>query len=144
MQFFKSLQLNSAFFSVVFFSAVLLVGPVFAEQTARTATATVKPEKLTKSVRAVSQRATTLSKDMQKSLEAGNIQKAKRQCGSQCQTDPSSTISSGENAGTVDYTCNSGNCACAGASDCVAMAPICEEGTLGCNDYGCSCKEGDG
>jgi hypothetical protein len=42
---------------------------------------------------------------------------------------------------TRDYTCNGGNCACAGASDCVAMAPICEEGTIGCNDYGCTCKE---
>lgn len=42
---------------------------------------------------------------------------------------------------TADYTCNSGNCACAGASDCVAMAPICAEGTIGCNDYGCTCQE---
>lgn len=41
----------------------------------------------------------------------------------------------------AEYTCNSGNCACAGASDCVAMAPICEEGTIGCNDYGCTCQE---
>jgi hypothetical protein len=44
---------------------------------------------------------------------------------------------------TADYTCNGGNCACAGASDCVAMAPICEEGTIGCNDYGCTCQEAD-
>ncbi|GJL97789.1 MAG: hypothetical protein DHS20C06_16060 [Hyphobacterium sp.] len=44
----------------------------------------------------------------------------------------------------AEYTCNGGNCACAGASDCVAMAPICEDGTIGCNDYGCTCKEGDG
>lgn len=42
----------------------------------------------------------------------------------------------------AEYTCNGGNCACAGASDCVAMAPICEDGTIGCNDYGCTCKEG--
>ncbi|WP_421792078.1 hypothetical protein [Hyphobacterium sp.] len=41
----------------------------------------------------------------------------------------------------ADYNCNSGNCACAGASDCVAMAPICVEGTIGCNDYGCTCQE---
>jgi len=26
----------------------------------------------------------------------------------------------------------------------VAMAPICTEGTLGCNDQGCICEEGDG
>lgn len=44
----------------------------------------------------------------------------------------------------ADYTCNSGNCACAGASDCVAMAPHCVDGTIGCNDYGCTCKEADG
>lgn len=44
---------------------------------------------------------------------------------------------------TAEYTCNSGNCACAGASDCVAMAPICAEGTMGCNDYGCTCQEAD-
>ncbi|MEE2567715.1 hypothetical protein [Hyphobacterium marinum] len=44
---------------------------------------------------------------------------------------------------TAEYTCNSGNCACAGASDCVAMAPICAEGTIGCNDYGCTCQEAE-
>jgi len=142
MQFFQSLQLKRALFPVVFFITVLLVGSVFAEQTTRTAT-TVRSETQTKSVRAVSQRAATLSKEIQKSLEAGNIQKAKRQCGSQCQSNPSMTISTGENEGTMEYTCNGGNCACAGASDCVLMAPICEEGTLGCNDYGCTCKEGD-
>ena len=143
MQFFQSLQLNRALIPVVFFSTVLLIGPVLAEQTVRTAT-TVKPEAQKKSVRAVSQRAPTLSKEIQKSLEAGNIQKAKSQCGSECQSDRSMTISTGANGGTLEYTCNSGNCACAGASDCVAMTPICEEGTMGCNDYGCSCKEGDG
>ena len=143
MKYFQLLKLNRALFPVLFFSTVLLVGTVFAEQTARTAT-TVKSETQTKSVRAVSQRATTLSKEFQKSLEAGDIQKAKKQCGRQCKSDPSMTLSTGENGGTRDYTCNGGNCACAGASDCVLMAPICEEGTLGCNDYGCTCKEGDG
>jgi hypothetical protein len=143
MQFFQQLRLNRALFPVVFFSTVLLAGSVFGAQAARTAK-TVKSETQTKTVRTVSERAPTLSKDIQKSLEAGNIQKAKRQCGKQCQSDPSMTISAGPNGGTMEYTCNGGNCACAGASDCVAMAPICEEGTLGCNDYGCTCKEGDG
>jgi hypothetical protein len=46
--------------------------------------------------------------------------------------------------GGPGYTCNGGNCACAGASDCVEMISNdgkCVEGTVGCNDYGCTCKE---
>lgn len=46
--------------------------------------------------------------------------------------------------GGLKYTCNGGNCACAGASDCVDMISNdgkCVEGTVGCNDYGCTCKE---
>lgn len=46
--------------------------------------------------------------------------------------------------GSLKYTCNGGNCACAGASDCVDMISNdgkCAEGTVGCNDYGCTCKE---
>lgn len=49
--------------------------------------------------------------------------------------------------GTAGYTCNGGNCACAGAADCVDMITVdkkCNEDTIGCNDYGCTCKEGDG
>lgn len=45
------------------------------------------------------------------------------------------------------YTCNGGNCACAGAADCVDMISNdkkCQDGTVGCNDYGCTCKEGEG
>jgi hypothetical protein len=46
--------------------------------------------------------------------------------------------------GGLGYTCNGGNCACAGASDCVTMISTdgkCVEDTVGCNDYGCTCKE---
>lgn len=46
--------------------------------------------------------------------------------------------------GGLGYTCNGGNCACAGAGDCVTMISgdnKCAEGTVGCNDYGCTCKE---
>ncbi|MEO1039900.1 MAG: hypothetical protein AAFX09_10160 [Pseudomonadota bacterium] len=44
------------------------------------------------------------------------------------------------------YICNGGNCACAGASDCLEMfdADACVEGTLGCNDYGCTCEGTEG
>ena len=43
--------------------------------------------------------------------------------------------------GTLDYTCASGNCSCAGAKDCVNMKKICAPKTMSCNDYGCTCAE---
>ncbi len=46
--------------------------------------------------------------------------------------------------GPLDHICNSGNCACAGAEDCVNMKDICAPGTLGCNQHGCTCKEAEG
>ena len=65
-------------------------------------------------------------------------------CGQSCMMGGSGKITSGEGT-TLDYDCDeNGNCACFGSSDCVAMAPICAEGTLGCNDQGCICEEGDG
>lgn len=63
-------------------------------------------------------------------------------CGKSCMMGGSGKISAG-GGGTLDYNCDeNGNCSCFGASDCVAMAPICAEGTLGCNDQGCICEEG--
>ena len=46
--------------------------------------------------------------------------------------------------GPRDYDCAGGNCSCAGAKDCVDMKKICAPGTLGCNDYGCTCAEAEG
>lgn len=46
--------------------------------------------------------------------------------------------------GGLGYICNSGNCACAGADDCVKMIAAdskCADGTVGCNDFGCTCQE---
>ena len=65
-----------------------------------------------------------------------------KQCGMACSMSSTDKISSGEGT-TRDYDCTDGNCACFGSADCVAMAPICEEGTLGCNDQGCICTEAD-
>lgn len=45
--------------------------------------------------------------------------------------------------GPQPYICATGNCACAGASDCVTMIAadkVCKEGTVGCNDNGCTCQ----
>ncbi len=66
------------------------------------------------------------------------------QCGASCSMGGPNSISAGD--GSVrDYDCNDdGNCHCFGAIDCVAMSKICAEGTLGCNDQGCVCTEGDG
>ena len=65
-----------------------------------------------------------------------------KQCGTSCAMGGPGSITSGE--GVVrDYDCDeNGNCHCFGSADCVAMAPICAEGTLGCNDQGCICEEG--
>jgi len=121
----------------------LVTGSAIAQQKATT-TQAVKAEKPKQSIKAVSTRAPTLSMEMQQSLEAGDTRKAFKLCGSACQRSPSTSLSAeSTGGGTREHTCNGGNCACAGAADCVAMAPICQEGTIGCNDYGCTCKEGD-
>ena len=46
-----------------------------------------------------------------------------------------------DGGGTLDYTCASGNCSCAGAKDCVDMKKICAPKTMSCNDHGCTCAE---
>lgn len=46
--------------------------------------------------------------------------------------------------GGLGYICNGGNCACAGADDCVKMISadgMCTDGTVGCNAHGCTCQE---
>lgn len=129
-------------FAAVIIGVTLVAGPAMAQQTSAKVKA-VKTEKPKRSIKTVSARAPALSKELQKSLEAGNTRQAIELCGSACQRSPSMTLSAGSTGETRDYTCNGGNCACAGAADCVAMAPICQEGTIGCNDYGCTCKEGD-
>ena len=47
---------------------------------------------------------------------------------------------------TLEFICNGGNCACAGAFDCVDMIDegVCNEETVGCNDYGCTCQASEG
>ena len=128
--------------TICLFFALLAMGSAMAQQAVST-TRAVKTEPQKQTIKVSKVRTPTLSKELQKSLESGNTRAAIRHCGSACQHDPSSTLATGTTGGTVEYTCNSGNCACAGASDCVAMAPICQEGTIGCNDYGCTCKEGE-
>ncbi|WP_420431873.1 hypothetical protein [Hyphobacterium sp.] len=94
---------------------------------------------------------TRFTTEFQESMESGNYGQAARLVRTGDATFGSSapaghsnrlSISAGPSE-PAEYTCNGGNCACAGASDCVAMAPICEDGTIGCNDYGCTCKEAD-
>jgi hypothetical protein len=64
-----------------------------------------------------------------------------KQCGRSCNMGGPGSISAGGGT-TLDYNCDeNGNCSCFGSADCVAMAPICAEGTLGCNDQGCICEE---
>ena len=105
-------------------------------------------------MRAEVQTDTRFSADFQSAMEAGNYSAAAalvRQgratgAGRQQSAAPAGSASlsvAAQPTEPAEYTCNGGNCACAGASDCVAMAPICEDGTIGCNDYGCTCKEAD-
>lgn len=67
-----------------------------------------------------------------------------KQCGTACKVGGSGSISAGE-GGTRDHECDDdGNCHCFGAIDCVAMSKICAPDTIGCNDQGCLCTEGEG
>lgn len=66
------------------------------------------------------------------------------QCGSACSMGGADSITAA-GGGTRDYECDeNGNCHCFGAVDCVAMNKICAPDTIGCNDQGCLCTEGDG
>lgn len=107
------------------------------DQTRAAKTATISAGSLT----AVTD--TRLPRAFQSAMESGDLRAAKRACGSPCKA-PATQLAAPGGGGTRDYTCNSGNCACAGAADCVAMAPICQEDTIGCNDYGCTCKQAEG
>jgi len=67
-----------------------------------------------------------------------------RQCGTPCIMGGSGTIAA-PGGGTLDYNCNEdGDCSCFGAKDCVVMADVCKEGTMGCNKQGCVCEEDSG
>jgi hypothetical protein len=113
-----------------------LAGPVVAQEPERAA------KRATASVATVQAVDTRFSKAFQSAMESGDRRAAIKACGAPCSKASSSLAATP--GGGLDYTCNSGNCACAGASDCVKMADICEEDTIGCNDYGCSCKEAQG
>ncbi len=113
-----------------------------------------------KPARAAAPSATTadgrFSKPFQRALESGQAERAsamllpavqKIRIGQRAPSSPApsaGTQVAAPGSGPLDYTCNSGNCACAGASDCITMISAdnkCVEGTVGCNDYGCTCKE---
>jgi hypothetical protein len=65
-----------------------------------------------------------------------------RQCGAPCMMGGSGSIAAAGGS-TLDFNCDeNGDCACFGAKDCVAMADVCKEGTMGCNKQGCVCEEG--
>ena len=74
-------------------------------------------------------------------VQAATAQMAERDCGSDCPEAPDSKLAIPSDGGATRYTCNSGNCACSGACQCVAMEDICMPDTMGCSDYGCTCKQ---
>jgi hypothetical protein len=75
-------------------------------------------------------------------VDPAALRAAIEQCGAPCRMGGSGRIAA-PGGGTLDYTCNEdGDCACFGAKDCVAMADVCKEDTMGCNKQGCVCEEG--
>lgn len=101
---------------------------------------------------AAQQEATAASRAAVKSVQAtpavartdpaGALRAAIEQCGAPCRMGGSGRIAA-PGGGTLDHTCNDdGDCSCFGAKDCVAMADVCKEGTMGCNKQGCVCEEG--
>jgi hypothetical protein len=89
-----------------------------------------------------------LSPALQRALESQNIDlivqalPAFRQ--SEAMATPAESVPLTVGTKPQAHICNGGNCACAGALDCANMIDdgICEEGTIGCNDHGCTCAEG--
>ena len=85
-----------------------------------------------------------LSAELQRQLESESARLADPNCGSRCEPSPGSRLKDPSAGGGTRYTCNSGNCACSGACQCVAMEDICMPDTMGCSDYGCTCKQKSG
>ena len=117
-------------------SSLIGAQSVSAQETARTLTVDSSAQKVKadKKVSKVSMAQVSLSEETKLRADI-------EQCGAACTMGGSGMISAGTGT-TRDYECVDGNCHCFGAQDCVAMAPVCEEGTLGCNDQGCICEEG--
>lgn len=87
-----------------------------------------------------------LPTDLQRAIETGNtdLVLAYVQAARPGQTPAGALdVSAG---GPQGFICNGGNCACAGAFDCLNMFDVdaCVAGTIGCNDYGCTCQGKDG
>ncbi|NIP18181.1 MAG: hypothetical protein GWM87_08520 [Xanthomonadales bacterium] len=83
-----------------------------------------------------------LPAELQRQLEYESALLANPNCGSDCKPSPGAILKNPDgDGGETRYTCNSGNCACSGACQCVAMEDICMPDTMGCSDYGCTCKQ---
>jgi hypothetical protein len=118
------------------FSAVIAGAAAEAQQ---------QPAKLARTAAVQPAATDQLSVQLQRQLEAENARLADPACGSNCQAAPGARLKNpGGGDGGLRYTCNSGNCACSGACQCVAMEDICMPDTIGCSDYGCSCKKKSG
>ncbi|MGD8579800.1 MAG: hypothetical protein PVI46_10750 [Lysobacterales bacterium] len=81
---------------------------------------------------------------MQRQLEGENARLANPGCGSHCGPGPGAVLKNPSAGGGTRYTCKGSNCACSGACECVAMEEICMPDTVGCSDYGCTCKKKSG
>jgi hypothetical protein len=96
-----------------------------------------------------------LSAEVQRALESGDaraaamllpaVQAAREAARGAAPATPAAATDLAASAGGQEYICNSGSCACAGASDCVDLVAggHCVEGTVGCNDWGCTCQGSD-
>jgi hypothetical protein len=96
-----------------------------------------------------------LSAEVQRALETGDaraaalllpaVQAAREAARATAPATPAAATDLAASGDGQEYICNSGSCACAGASDCVDMVAggHCVEGTVGCNDWGCTCQGSD-
>ncbi|TRO97280.1 hypothetical protein FKB34_01370 [Glycocaulis profundi] len=92
-----------------------------------------------------------LSAEVQRALESGDARAAAmllpavQAARAAAPATPAAATDLAASTGGQEYICNSGSCACAGASDCVDMVAggHCVEGTVGCNDWGCTCQGSD-
>lgn len=105
-----------------------------------------------KPVRAVPSSAATdgrLSPELQRALEtrpdtaAALLLPAVQKIRAQAASPAAGNLKVAAPGGGLGYICNNGNCACAGADDCVKMISadgMCVDETVGCNAYGCTCE----
>jgi hypothetical protein len=125
---------------------IALAAGVLAAALIASGSAEAQPPKAATGVAAVAP-ADKLSPELQQALKAGKKTEAKallrqRPGGGSGPAASGAVVGNPPSTPPQPYVCQGSTCTCAGSYDCVKMIAAdeaCKEGTVGCNDSGCTC-----